>query len=198
MLIGSFVVNLIMLIVVTTAFIYAIKSYEKEERNRKFITAYNFYNDFNENYFIDFQYIIELDQEILETNRNENIIKGKKIIHFLSRMGLVLRAGQTDIESLNHFFYLDLFQRETIKKLLDNLSNIFSDRTLTNDEKILSIARDDFNYLINAISSTKKELNIFFNKVKEKIPAIYRAYLEGKLQFSGNLTSKVTIDKKEN
>ena len=174
---------------------YAKKTYKQNEESNKFNYTYQFYKDFKQDYADNFDIIVKIDKEKIDEKRTELWIKAREISEFFSYLGQSLKAEKVDIDNIFRFFYKYLFQYGTFTTFINNIKEICSKQEWKDSEKLLKVAKDNFNYLMNEISKTNKDYEKYFDLVKNNIPAHHIVVVSSTVRVIGNVSAKTTIKK---
>lgn len=182
-----------MFVLVCASVRYVVITYKQNEEANKFNVTYQFFKDFKDNYVKDFDEILRADTNTISVNKTGLWFKARDICKFFSFLGQSLNMGKVDLKNIHTFFYEYLFDQGNLTLFLNQVKLIYSERKWKNSEKLLSIYRDSFNYLINEIGKTDSEYQEYKDLVKKNVNVIFKKYLFGSLTFKGSLgTKKIT------
>lgn len=182
------VFTIAMFFLVFSSLIYAKVTYTQNIKNSKFNITYQFYKDFKHNYFNHFDEIIRADEGRIKVNKAELWFKARELSKFFSYLGQLVKIKLLDLENIFYFFNEYLFDKNTFLKLIDKINKIYSGTEWDNSEKLLSGARDNFNFLMNEIAKTDVELSEFKDLVRNKIPALHKQYISGSIRIIGEIS----------
>ena len=191
----TIIFTILMFIYVVINVQYAKNTFKQNEESDKFNYTYQFYKDFNQEYASNFDTIVKIDKEKIDERRTELWIKAREISEFFSYLGQSLKAKKVDLDNIFNFFYKYLFEYGTFTTFVNNVQDICSKQEWKDSEKLLKVARDNFNYLMNEISKTNKDYENYFDLVKNKIPVHHIVYVSGTVRITGNISAKIVSKK---
>jgi hypothetical protein len=184
-----------MFILVLISVLYAKHTYKQNAESDKFNYTYQFYKDFKQDYASNFDSIVKIDKEEINERRTELWFKARGISEFFSYLGQSLKAEKVDLDNIFKFFYKYLFEYGTFTTFINNIKEICSRQEWKDSEKLLKVARDNFNYLMNEISKTSKDYENYFDLVKNNIPVHHIVIVSETVRITGNISVKVTSKK---